>query len=149
MLKNLPVFCVDKSGRNYVAGEVGNILPEPLEGFRPPKISRRKMNFDEIKVVIRAKNTFISARLELDSQRAFAVICDFGIKDAKDVVGEERVEIDVRFLQQITESEYLYKKLVELPEPGRSGPLMLNRESGTDLWRNGAAMAETANRLSL
>ena len=30
MLKNLPVFCVDKSGRNYVAGEVGNILPEPL-----------------------------------------------------------------------------------------------------------------------
>jgi hypothetical protein len=117
------------------------------------------MNLDALKVVIRAENTFISARLELESQRAFAVICDFGLKDTKDVAGEERVEIDVRFLQQITESEYLYKKLVELPELGRFGPVMFNRENGTDLSRHGGlprrnavktgATAETANRLSL
>jgi hypothetical protein len=49
-------------------------------------------------------------------------------------------EIDVRFLQQITESEYLYEKLVELPEPGRSVPAMFN----PGLSENG-----TANRVSL
>lgn len=107
------------------------------------------MNLDELKVVIRAKGSFVSARLELESQRAFAVICDFGLKDTKAVATEERVEIDVQFLQQITESEYLYKKLVELPERGRSGPVMFNRENGTDLSRHGAATAKTANRLSL
>ena len=107
------------------------------------------MNFDGLKVAISSEGTFISARLELESQRAFAVICDFGIKDTKDVVGEERVEIDVRFLQQINESEYLYKKLVELPKLSRSGPVMFNRECGTDLSRHGAATAETASRLSL
>jgi hypothetical protein len=107
------------------------------------------MNFDGLKVAIRSEGTFISARLELESQRAFAVLCDFGLKDPKDVVGEERVEIDVRFLQQINESEYLYKKLVELPDLGRSGPVTFNRESGTDLSRHGAATAETTNRLSL
>jgi hypothetical protein len=107
------------------------------------------MSFNGLKVVIRAKGTFISARLELESQRAFAVICDFGPQDTKAVVAEERMEIDVGFLQQINESEYLYKKLVELPEPGRSRPVMFNRESGTDLPRQGTAPAQTASRLSL
>jgi hypothetical protein len=107
------------------------------------------MNFDGLKVVIRARNTFISARLELESQRAFAVIYDCGLKDTKEVVGRERMEIDVRFLQQITGSEYLYKKVVDLPDLGRSGPVMFNRESGIDLSRHGAATVETANRLSL
>jgi hypothetical protein len=98
------------------------------------------MNIDGFRVVIRARNTFISARLELESQRAFAVIYDSGLNDAKEVVGRERMEIDVRFLQQVTESEYLYQKVVELPEPGRSGPVMFNP---------GLSGNETANRLSL
>jgi hypothetical protein len=98
------------------------------------------MNVDGFKVIIRARNTFISARLELESQRAFAVIYDHGLNDAKEVVGEERMEIDFRFLQQITGSEYLYKKLVELPEPARSVPVLFNP---------GWSGNETANRLSL
>ena len=98
------------------------------------------MNVDGFRVVIRARNTFISARLELESQRAFAVIYDSGPDDAKEVVGRERMEMDVRFLQQITESEYLYKQVVELPEPGRSAPVMFNP---------GLSGNETANRLSL
>jgi hypothetical protein len=107
------------------------------------------MNVDGFRVIIRARNTFISARLELESQRAFAVIYDCGLNDAREVVGRERMEIDVRFLQQITESEYLYKKLVELPEPGRAGLMTFNQESGADLSRPGAATTETANRLTL
>jgi hypothetical protein len=107
------------------------------------------MNFDGLKVVIRAENTFISARLERESQRVFAVICYFGLQDTKDAIGEERVEIDVRFLQQITESEYLYQKLVERPEPGRRGPVMFERETGTELSRHSAATTDTTNRLSL
>ena len=98
------------------------------------------MNADGFRVIIRARNTFISARLELESQQAFAVINDRGPNDAKEVAGRERMEIDVRFLQQITESEYLYKKLVELPEPNRSRPVMFNP---------GLPGNETANRLSL
>jgi hypothetical protein len=98
------------------------------------------MNVDGLKVVIRARNTFISARLELESQRAFAVIYDCGLNDAKEVAGRERMEIDIRFLQQITGSEYLYKKLVELPEPGRSGPVLFNP---------GWSGNQTANRLSV
>ncbi len=120
------------------------------------------MNVDGFRVVIRARNTFISARLELESQRAFAVIYDSGLDDAKEVVGRERMErmeIDVRFLQQVTESEYLYQKVVELPEPGLARLTTFNRESGTDLSRHSdsprrnavktGATAETANRLSL
>jgi hypothetical protein len=107
------------------------------------------MNVDGFRVIIRARNTFISARLELESQRAFAVIYDCGPNDAKEVVGRERMEMDVRFLQKITESEYLYEKVVELPEPRRFGSMTCNRESGTDLSRPGAATAGTANRLSL
>jgi len=106
------------------------------------------MNVDGFKVIIRVRNTFISAGLELESQRAFAVIYDRGLNNAREVVGRERMEIDVRFLQQITESEYLYKKVVELPEPGRSGPMASKRESGTDLSRDGAAPVETANRIT-
>lgn len=98
------------------------------------------MNIDGFRVIIRARNTFISARLELESQRAFAVIYDSGLNDAKEVVGRERMEMDVRFLQKITESEYLYGKLVELPEPGRSGSVMFNP---------GMSGNESANRLSL
>jgi hypothetical protein len=79
------------------------------------------MNADGFRVIIRARNTFISAGLELESQRAFAVIYVYGPNATQEVVGRERMEIDVRFLQQITESEYLYKQLIELPEPGRSG----------------------------
>jgi len=107
------------------------------------------MNFDGLRVVIRAEHTFISARLELESQRAFAVIYDDRLKDTKEVPVRKRMEIDVQFLQQITESEYLYKKLVELPGPGRSGPMLLNRKNGTGLPRHGATTAETANRPSL
>jgi len=98
------------------------------------------MNIDGFRVVIRARNTFISARLELENQRAFAVIYDCVLDDAKEVVGRERMEMDVRFLQKITESEYLYQKVVELPEPGRSAPVMFNP---------GVSGNETDKRLSL
>jgi hypothetical protein len=107
------------------------------------------MNVDGFRVIIRARNTFISARLELESQRAFAVIYDSRLNDAKEVVGRERMEIDVRFLQQITESEYLYKKVVELPEPIPSRLMNFNRKNGTDRSCPGAATAETASQLSL
>jgi len=60
--------------------------------------------------------------LELENHRAFAVISVYGPKDTKDVVGRERMELDVLFMQKINEYEYLYKELVELPNrtaPGR------------------------------
>jgi hypothetical protein len=57
------------------------------------------MNFNTLKVAVRTEDTFISLRLELD----------------------------VRFLQEINESEYLYKQPVELPGPSRAGRVMLNR----------------------
>ncbi|HLX94509.1 MAG TPA: hypothetical protein VKU37_02070 [Verrucomicrobiae bacterium] len=107
------------------------------------------MNVDGFRVIIRARNTFFSARLELESQRAFAVIYDSRLNDAKEVVGRDRMEIDVRFLQQITESEYLYKKVVELPEPIHSRLMTLNRENGTDQSRPGTATTGTANQFSL
>jgi hypothetical protein len=87
------------------------------------------MNFNTLKVVVRTENTFISLRLELESQRAFAVIYEDGTQDTKDVVGQKRMELDVRFLQEISQSEYLYKQLVELPGRSRTGRVMLNHES--------------------
>ena len=90
------------------------------------------MNCDGLKVVLRIRAAFVSATLELESQRAFAVISICGTKDAKAVIGRERVELDVRFLQKMNESEYLYKKLVELPKWSRFGPEMFNPESDHD-----------------
>jgi hypothetical protein len=90
------------------------------------------MNFNALKVVVRTEDAFISLRLELESQRAFAVIDEAGTKDKNDFVGRERMELDVRFLQEISESEYLYKQLVDLPGPGRSGRAMLNHEGDHD-----------------
>jgi hypothetical protein len=90
------------------------------------------MNCDGLKVVFRTKATFVSAGLELESQRAFAVISVSGPRDTKPVIGRERMELDVRFLQKMNESEYLYKKLVELPKSGRSWPVVDNRECGRD-----------------
>jgi hypothetical protein len=103
------------------------------------------MNVNGFRVIIRARNTFISAGLELESQRAFAVIYDSSLDDAKEVVGRERMEIDVRFLQQITESEYLYQKVVELPEPGRPRPVVCSQENVTASSRDGAATAVQPN----
>ena len=93
------------------------------------------MNCDGLKVVLRIRAAFVSATLELESQRAFAVISICGTKDAKAVIGRERVELDVRFLQKMNESEYLYKKLVELPTPDRTGPARLNLEGVPDSQR--------------
>jgi hypothetical protein len=90
------------------------------------------MNFEGLKVVFRTEGTFISAGLELESQRAFAVISIYGPKDTKDVIGKERMELDVLFLQKMNESEYLYKKLVELPKLSRFGAVMFNPESDHD-----------------
>jgi hypothetical protein len=90
------------------------------------------MNFNTLKVVVRTEDTFISLRLELESQRAFAVIHEAGTRDTNDGIGKERMELDVRFLKEISESEYLYKQLVELPGPGRFGRVMLNREGDHD-----------------
>ena len=45
------------------------------------------------------------------------------------------MELDVLFLQKINEYEYLYKELVELPKPGRSGPVMVSRECDRDSQR--------------
>jgi len=90
------------------------------------------MNFDAIRVVFRTKDKFISARLELECQRAFAVILENAPQGPKEVAGQERMEMDVGFLQKISEYEYLYKKLVELPEPCRSMPARFNPESDRD-----------------
>lgn len=90
------------------------------------------MNFGELKVVFRTEGTFISAGLELESQRAFAVKSIYGTKDPMDVIGRERMELDVLFLQKMNESEYLYKKLVELPKWSHFGPVMFNPESDHD-----------------
>ena len=79
------------------------------------------MNFDALKVVIRTQDRFISARLELESQRAFAVIYESETRDTKAVVGSERLELDTQFLQKMNDTEYLYKTQIELPMPGRSG----------------------------
>src|ERR1700690_3044986 len=87
------------------------------------------MNFDGIKVVFRTRDKFISARLELECQRAFAVIFENELKEPKAAIGRERLELDVLFLQKMNESEYLYKKLVELPERSRSTPAMFNCEN--------------------
>jgi hypothetical protein len=90
------------------------------------------MNRDGLKVVFRTNGTFVSAGLELESQRAFAVIYVPGLNDPEKDAGRERMELDVRFLQKMNESEYLYKKLVELPKPSRSRPVMVNCESDHD-----------------
>jgi hypothetical protein len=87
------------------------------------------MNYDGLRVVFRTGATFVSAGLELENHQAFAVISAYGPKDTKEVIGRERLELDILFLQKINEYEYLYKELVELPEPDRSGPVMVNRES--------------------
>ena len=93
------------------------------------------MNYDGLRVVFRTRATFLSARLELESQRAFAVISEYGPEDTKDIIGRKRMELDVLLLQKMNESEYLYKKLVDLPEPGQSGPVMVNRECDRDSQR--------------
>jgi len=49
------------------------------------------MNVDGFRVIIRAWNTFISARLEFENQRAFAVTYDSRLNDAKEVVGRARM----------------------------------------------------------
>lgn len=88
------------------------------------------MDFDGIRVVFRTGNKFVSARLELECQRAFAVLFENEAPDPQGVTGRERMEMDVQFLQKINETEYLYKKLVELPAPGRSAPARFNLECG-------------------
>ena len=93
------------------------------------------MNNDGLRVVFRTEATFVSAGLELESQRAFVVISIYGPKDTKDVIGRERMELDVLFLQKINEYEYLFKELVELPKPGRSEPVMVSRECDRDSQR--------------
>ena len=93
------------------------------------------MNNDGLRVVFRTEATFVSADLKLENHRAFAVISVYGPQDAKDVVGRERLELDVLFLQKINEYEYLYKELVELPKPDRAGPVMINREYDRDSQR--------------
>lgn len=87
------------------------------------------MNFEGIKVVFRTGDKFISARLELECERAFAVIFENEPRPPQEAPGRDRMEMDVRFLRKINESEYLYQKLFELPEPGRPGPVRLNPES--------------------
>jgi hypothetical protein len=91
------------------------------------------MNNDGLRVVFRTEATFVSAGLELENHQAFAVISVYGPKDTKKIIGRERLELDILFLQKINEYEYLYKELVELPE--RSGPVMANRESDRDSQR--------------
>jgi hypothetical protein len=39
----------------------------------------------------------------------------------KDKLGKERMELDVRFLQEISESEYLYKQLVNFRDRAAPG----------------------------
>jgi hypothetical protein len=78
------------------------------------------MKPDKLKVVVRTEHTLISTRLEIEGQQAFAVLYVYGPKGTNEVVGEERMELDVQFLQKINELEYLYKKQVELPDPRKN-----------------------------
>ncbi len=91
------------------------------------------MNSERLKVVFRTNDTFLSARLELECQRAFAVIFENETRNPKAVAGPERMEMDIRFLQKINESEYLYQKLVDLPERSRSGPARIAPASDRDV----------------
>jgi len=93
------------------------------------------MNYNGLRVVFRTGATFVSAGLELENHQAFAVISVYGPRDPKEVIGRERLELDILFLQKINEYEYLYKELVELPKPDRSGPVMINREYDRDSQR--------------
>ena len=85
------------------------------------------MNYDALKVVIRTQEKFISATLELDSKRAFAIIHESRTNNPKEDHGEERMELDVQFLEKISETEYFYKTLVDYPVASRSKPARLSR----------------------
>ena len=101
------------------------------------------MNFDGLKVVFRTNDKFISARLQLECQRAFAVVFESRNRDSKGDADEEKMEMDPRFLQKINEYEYLYQQLVELPERSQPGAVMFNRENDTDIKRTSPVRALT------
>jgi hypothetical protein len=78
------------------------------------------MNVPELKVTFRTTTNLITARLEFDGTRPFAVICEYGPKGSPEVIKSERMELDPAFLEKIDPklgADYLYKKEVTLPEP--------------------------------
>ena len=87
------------------------------------------MSCNAVTVMFRADNTFSLASLELETQRAFAVVNLYGPDGTRDVIGRERLEMDVQFLQKVNESEYLYKKIVDLPPRSQSRPVMFSPDA--------------------
>lgn len=80
------------------------------------------MNTNIRQVKFRTKDNLHTARLVFERQKAFAVLDESGQKGSADIAGEERIELDARFLEKIdsdTGESWFYKKEVHLPEPGR------------------------------
>lgn len=74
-------------------------------------------------VMFRTRGEIINARLEFNGNRAFAVLYEYGSTGTKEVIGEERVELDVQFLQKMNPAhgaDFLYKKEIELPDPRKN-----------------------------
>jgi hypothetical protein len=71
------------------------------------------MNLEAQKVMIPTKNAVITARLEFERGRAFAVINEYGVKGTPETIMPERLELDVKFLEKMNPSlgaDYIYKK---------------------------------------
>jgi hypothetical protein len=87
------------------------------------ELAKRKMNTDSQKVMFRTRTEFITARLEFERGRAFAVLYEYGPKGTKEVIKSERLELDVQFLEKINSNlgaDFLYQKEVELPNPDKN-----------------------------
>jgi hypothetical protein len=82
------------------------------------------MNFDGQKVMIRTTcGKIITARIETDRQRVFAVLYEYGPKNSDEVIKTERLELDKEFLRDLTSVNgvsLIYKKEIELPDPGKN-----------------------------
>jgi hypothetical protein len=62
----------------------------------------------------------IIAPLEFEGARVFAVLHEYGRKGTDEVVGKERIELDVKSLEKMDRAHgahLLYKRDVRLPDP--------------------------------
>jgi hypothetical protein len=65
----------------------------------------------------------ITARLEFEGSGAFAVLYEYGPKGTSEILAQERIKLEVQFLQKMNPklgADYLYKKEVELPNPEKN-----------------------------
>jgi hypothetical protein len=77
-----------------------------------------------LKVMFRSPDgSFCTAKLEFERNRAFVIFYEYGPKSTDQVIKTERVELDMRFLTKVqpeTGVDYIYKKPLDTPEPGRN-----------------------------